>query len=450
MLKRLFSPVLLAMCALTTPAGAADAPLAPQDFATGLRIEGVDASAALYRLELPQQLYGGTAWPDLRDVRVFNSQGQAVPFWFDRPAAQLAQETRVPLRLFAIPMTAQVSRGDTIVVQTGQRRVEVAIPDRTTGDKADGQTYLLELGENGTRPQLTRMHFAWQPATANWRGQVTVFGSNDLRDWDRVTTSPLADLKAGNDNLRVDEVDLACQCDWRYWMLRLDAAAPQLTEATGIHSQIAQIERPALQLPSRIVSPTEIEYIMPRPAMPAALRVHLLQPNSVAPMEISVRPDSATPWRTVSSPVIYRLNSAGAEQVSPDLPLNQTTQAIRLVARGAGWDGVPMVYAVFEPRELIFNARGSGPFILAWGARAAGNATLPSQEHAFAGLAEPVMASVGAPVTLGGPERLTAESPAERAAAWQKFALWGVLVVGALALGWLAISLLRDARNKPQ
>ncbi|MFA9439202.1 DUF3999 family protein [Uliginosibacterium sp. sgz301328] len=450
MLKRLLSPVLLAMCALSTAAGAADVPLAPQDFANGLRIEGVDAGSALYRLELPQQLYGSTAWPDLRDVRVFNSQGQAVPFWLDKPAAQPAQESRVALRLFAVPTTARPGQEDTIVVQTGQRRVEVTLPDGSTGSKVDGQTYLLELPESGTRPQLTRIHLAWRAAKENWRGHVTVFGSNDLRDWDRVASSPLADLKAGNDSLRVDDVDLNCQCDWRYWMLRLDAAAPELVEATGIHSQAAQIERPALLLQSRIVSPTEMEYIMPRPAMPVALRVRLLQPNSVAPMEISVRPDSATPWRTVSSSVIYRLNSGGAEQVSPDVPLNQTTQAIRLVARGAGWDGAPMVYAVFEPRELVFNARGSGPFILAWGARAATDASLPEQERAFAGLAEPMMASLGAAVTLGGPERLTAESPAERAAAWQKFTLWGVLVAGALALAWLAISLLREARNKPQ
>lgn len=56
-----------------------EAPETPQDYATGMMLEAT-GSSPWYRVSLPLALYQQSAWPDLRDVRVFNRQGDTVPF----------------------------------------------------------------------------------------------------------------------------------------------------------------------------------------------------------------------------------------------------------------------------------------------------------------------------------------------------------------------------------
>jgi hypothetical protein len=438
---------LLALAALvgSIAAHAADAPLAPQDFANGMRIAGVDNTHAAWRLALPAQLYGETAWPDLRDIRVFNSEAQAVPFWLTRLEQAPAHHQRAPLTLFELPEARTRTTARSLVVQTDQRRVEVVLPD---GMSEASRVYLLELNQ-ATRPRLSSLNFTWQPTQANWRAAVTVMGSDDLRNWQHAASGMLADLAAGKDALRADSVDLACRCNWRYWMLRVDGDAPTLTTAAGVFDgERPAIDRPAVLLKAHAVSATEIEYSLPRPAEVNALRVRLAQHNAFAPMEISVRDNATAPWRRLRFTVAHRLGTPEAEQHSPDLPLGQTVQAVRLNARDAGWGrDAPLVYAVFEPREVVFNARGEGPFTLAWGARAAPAAALPAEVPIPRGEGAPPLATVAEAVTLGGPQRLDAPAPGDRASAWQRMLLWAVLIAGVVALAWLAMGLLRDARK---
>ena len=51
----------------------------PADYVTGVTLETTGTSP-WYRLSLPPAVYPGTAWADLRDVRVFNHLGETVPF----------------------------------------------------------------------------------------------------------------------------------------------------------------------------------------------------------------------------------------------------------------------------------------------------------------------------------------------------------------------------------
>ena len=55
------------------------APESPQDYAWGRSLT-TTASSPWYRVALPDDVYQQSVWPDLRDVRVFNHQGERVPF----------------------------------------------------------------------------------------------------------------------------------------------------------------------------------------------------------------------------------------------------------------------------------------------------------------------------------------------------------------------------------
>jgi hypothetical protein len=62
------------LCLVTATAAAE----APDDYAYVVPIEGVTGDA-LYRVPVPRVVHEATAFPDLRDLRVFNGVGEVVP-----------------------------------------------------------------------------------------------------------------------------------------------------------------------------------------------------------------------------------------------------------------------------------------------------------------------------------------------------------------------------------
>jgi hypothetical protein len=79
------------------------APESPQDYAWGRSLT-TTASSPWYRVALPDDVYQQSVWPDLRDVRVFNHQGERVPFTLQvQQEAQPAPKEQA-LRLFLLPL----------------------------------------------------------------------------------------------------------------------------------------------------------------------------------------------------------------------------------------------------------------------------------------------------------------------------------------------------------
>ena len=183
------------------------------------------------------------------------------------------------------------------------------------------------------------------------------------------------------------------------------------------------------------------------------LTITLPTDNAIARVEIATRGAAKDAWSPLGISTLYRFTGRGEDQTQGNVPAeDRVVQAVRIVARGAGWgEGAPVVQALVEPRVIVFNARGQAPFLLAWGARAADAAAMGARDpipgHApDASILDIPQAWPGTPVKLGGPERLTAQSAAERHAGKRKLALWIVLVAGAAALAWFAVRLLREAR----
>jgi hypothetical protein len=127
-------------------------------------------------------------------------------------------------------------------------------------------------------------------------------------------------------------------------------------------------------------------------------------------------------------------------------------KSIRIRPLGTSWgSGMPILEVERDPLSLVVNARGGGPFLLAWGSRAAADTAVP-----FAQLVPnltsdrlidiPPGQQRGDYRMLGGDEKRTAMSPAERAGRWQTTLVWIVLLGGAGALALLAFRLWREAR----
>ncbi len=84
---------------------AAAATVQPDDFAYG-RPLSLTADGAVYRLEIPQDIYAAVTRGDLGDIRIFNSAGTAVPHVLRRPP-ELKEELVVHNTLPFFPLYRQ-------------------------------------------------------------------------------------------------------------------------------------------------------------------------------------------------------------------------------------------------------------------------------------------------------------------------------------------------------
>ncbi|SPW23178.1 Uncharacterised protein [Cronobacter sakazakii] len=66
----------------------------------------MEGQSPWYRLPLPEAVYSQSAWPDLRDVRVFNAQGASLPFALDTTTPPAPAPQRAPLTVYRLGRTA--------------------------------------------------------------------------------------------------------------------------------------------------------------------------------------------------------------------------------------------------------------------------------------------------------------------------------------------------------
>jgi hypothetical protein len=147
--------------------------------------------------------------------------------------------------------------------------------------------------------------------------------------------------------------------------------------------------------------------------------------------------------------LLYRLTQNGQDVVQNELQLSgQIVQQLKLTVdeRGGGLGAeAPTVRFAVRSIQLVFLARGAGPYTLALGSATVKAANLPLStlipDYSAAKLATLGKATVdgGAVATPAS----TVTSAATIDTNWKKIGLWAVLLLSVLFLGAMAFSLLR-------
>jgi hypothetical protein len=441
------------LVALSSPACSTPSPgeLQPRDFAYGLTVAS-SAGEPFFRVAVPDYVFGETAWADLRDLRVFNAAAEPVPFARLTPPAA-SQTRRVPLRSFRL-QSAQPGGLPQIQVHAGGQGVELRMAPAATPET--GAEYLLALPEADDSTSFERLHLDWLQRRENWQQQVTVAVSRDLQSWTTVADGrPIMDLETDDgQRLKHPEValDRSAARSGRYWRLRFNPGfSPRLTSVEG-EVRAETPAPPGVRLTTSIEPQADRSVVVrlraPHPV--SQLRITPDEINSVLPIQVDGRESASGAWQPLARTVAYRLNAGGGEQRSDAVRLNgRLLQAIRLRPIGPAWGAqAPRVDVEREPVVLVVNARGAGPFLLAWGSRAAEDTSVPVATlvpRRTSG--EPIPLPEGRMMArreLGGESRLTALAPSERAARWQTTLVWVALVGGALVLGGLAVHVWRE------
>ncbi len=183
-----------------------------------------------------------------------------------------------------------------------------------------------------------------------------------------------------------------------------------------------------------------------------ALQMSLPQLNTIASSQWFVRASSAEPWRPLATETVYRLQNKKIEIRNPEvavptLPVREVK--IKVDMRGGGLGaGEVNLSARYHPIEVLFAARGNGPFMLGvgLGAKVIDTSRLPVASI-VPGWSQKTRAEIAA--VSAAPLSANANiKPTDAVSPWgtvdgRKLVLWTVLFLAVAVLGFMAYRLSR-------
>ena len=404
-----------------------------------------------YRLDVPMALHFAAKYGDLRDLRVFNAEGQALAY-----ALVAGQgETRDSLREHAVkwfPLYAEPgdsSAPPNLRVQRNSSGTLIELLDEpaTTGKPAQLRGWLLDA--SGLAEPLLRLQLDWADGQEGFQ-RFSIEASDDLQAWQPWGSGQLARLSFAGERVEQRQVELPGR-KARYLRLLWQSPqqAPQLTSATLRSQRSDSVASPLVwSQPLTAVRSPDGEYQWQLPLALPLQRVHveLTQANSLAPIRVSGRGEGKGAWQALAQGLLYRLPENGVEIRQDELSLpGFAVQQLRLQVdeRGGGLGSEPpQIKVALRATQLVLLQRGSPPYRLALGRAGAESAALPLATL-IPGYQPARLQQLGTAKVQLQADDLAQQQVAVTDSRWKRWGLWLVLLLGVGLLALMAVSLLR-------
>jgi hypothetical protein len=456
-------PWIAVLFALHGPLPAAE--LSAADFQWHATLETAGRSG-LVRAPLPADALARLQSRSAADLRVFDGQGQPVPFALAAPPLPDAAARQSTASFRALPLHA-AEPGRALPRGAVQLKVDSSPAAQSVWVRLSGS----QAADSASAPRLPAALFDTralkEPITAlvlkaslppNAPVQVRASSSPDLENW---TPVPLqgrvyrfeGEGAPANDRLELHE---PLRLENRY--LRLDWSGQQGVAVDSVSGLVAagppQAQRPATSLPApNADGAAALEWELPFATPVAQLEITTARANTLLPLRILGRNQVSEPWRFLGHAVVYRLGPPGQESVNlPAALQHPSVHWLRLEAtHGTRLQGVPLaVRALFDPIDVVFVAGSETPYHLAAGRESTPAAALPL------GMLAATTSSRIADLPLAQVRDARIAPPSVRPA-WlprgldgRTAGLWAVLLVAVLVLGGVAWSLLRQVKRGEQ
>nr|WP_288911500.1 DUF3999 domain-containing protein [uncultured Pseudomonas sp.] len=423
----------------------------PADFAHQVQL-ALSGEGPWYRLALPLEIQLQARQTDLSDLRVFNAAGQAQAYALVRETARSRENSTTDVKWFPLYNAADDNeRAPSVRVQSSANGtlVQVQPSSRLEAGEEELRGWLLDA--SAIKAPLQQLILDWTSERDGFQ-RFTIEASDDLQHWQAWGEGQVARLTFADERVEQHEVSLPGQ-PARYLRLLWESpsSAPVLTSA-----QLQSGSRESLPLPLVWSQPLagsttkagQYTWQLPMGLNVEQVQVELSQANSLAPVTLAGRRESSQPWQSLGSGLLYRLTQNGQDVLQNQLQLSgQTVQQLKLTVdeRGGGLGAqAPALRFAVRPTQVVFLARGEGPYSLALG-----NATMKAASLPLATLVpdyKPSRLATLGTATLSGAATstpVTAATPATIETNWKKIGLWAVLLISVLVLAAMALSLLR-------
>lgn len=426
------------------------------DFAYGYTLE-VDGDGAIYSLTLPEDVYHGLTRADRGDLRVFNSQGIAVPHHIKR-AEQLTKLTQADVSLPVFPLYIdeshpQTGDGNQVHIVTNDKGAIIDINYGKAGTDASRKVsaYLLDSSQLSQVPNALVIN--WQESEGDFVTSVQVEGSDDLNHWQSVVThSTLSNLHYGGHTLIQRRIDLPLH-KLKYLRLSWTGGKPLLV--AGVTAQFpATYLSQERKWSSFTVTSTDTKnhyyYFDTHSVLPAdRVNVELPQRNTLVMISLESASSDKGPWYSRYQGLLYDLQFQGNQLKTPDQIMNVTTHRywrLQILNQEGELEGKPQLRLGWIPEQLFFIAQGEAPFTLAYGSARVGPVDTPLaqllSEDKIQNEQQLIKAAqLGSRIELGNKDKLR---PARPPTDWKQVVLWLVLLFGVAALAFMAMRLYKQ------
>ncbi|MFW6374090.1 MAG: DUF3999 domain-containing protein [Thermodesulfobacteriota bacterium] len=428
------------------------------DFAFGLVLKP-EGPGAVYQVTPPEAVYRRVTRPDLGDIRVFNANGEPVPHALRRPDPAEAGEEPPWISLPFFPLfQAPSEEGGDVWLQIITDDTGAILRTRPKNrDEADiPGAYLVDAGKLAEPPNALRLD--WTQSGDSLVARVSVSAGRDLNEWvTLVPSTTLVRLRYGEHRLSRQTIQLP-RPQARYlrisWPEAARSARITAVEARGlsksgrsarlyvqISGHSAEGEKPAFEFDAGGRFPAD------------EVTVLLTEPNSLIQGALFSRPREEAEWRFRARGLFHHLVVEDTELVGDPVSISMVSDRywrLEIESEDAGLGGSPPVLELgYIPHELLFLARGAGPFTLAFGSYQAEPAAAPANpllqmvnRKDRGGLIR--RASTGEMIPLAGADGLIPPPPP---IPWKRYLLWAVLILGVAAVGWMAWGVYRQMQS---
>ncbi len=422
----------------------------------------------------------------LGDLRVRNAAGETMPFaWIDEPPPATAPQ-RTPARLYKVPLPP----ADAASAIEGHPRQAWIVDTKAAGE----DLLRLDLGLEHDTQGVYTLRLEASDDLQHWRTLKDGAQLVQLQSLPQVGTTGALASQADREHLVADGIDLD-DVPARYLRLTTDprSAIPPLVSATVTRAPHRDAPPPldwSEPLPASGCEASSCDYPLPRNAAVAEVQVTPSDVDTIGQVmvmgqvEIGRAPpprhallhgplhalrlkaerastQAGPAWDTAAVANVYWLtqSNGGPELHSPPVRLGgETWHALRLETLGPITQlghAAPTVRIGVRPRQLVFVARGAGPFVLA---RAAADepsvpmtlaALMPGRAPGAAlppATATVASAPAATPSAASTPAIAAASAPTGTHTPW----LWAALLAGLALMGGMAWSLLRKPAAPPR
>ncbi|HSC81982.1 MAG TPA: DUF3999 domain-containing protein [Pseudomonas sp.] len=423
-----------------------------QDYAVQVPLE-VSGNGPWYRLDLPMALQMAAQHADLRDLRVFNAEGEALAYALT-PASALPTEKReeAALKWFPLLGEADQATAPAIRVQRSSAGTVVEVTPEAAATGAQVRRGWL-LDASAFDHPLHRLRLDWSSTEEGFQ-RFSIEASDDLQHWSSWGDGQIARLSFANERIDQREIELpGGQARYLRLLWLTPQQAPTLLAAQAVSIQRAVAQPPLVWselLPAHVGKAGEFSWALPLSLPLERLKVALPQANTLAPVALSARQDGSPQWHPLARGLLYRLPQDGQEVVHDEIelygmPLRELRMQVDPRGGGLGSER-PQLQVAMRASQAVFLARGSAPYRLAIGRTAGQSAALPL-DMLIPGYTAQRLSELGrATAPAAVPAALEPVAAQQSASDWQRIGLWAVLLAGVALLGGMAFSLLRKPK----
>lgn len=431
----------------------------PDKYAYGAEIELSDSESMFSKVVLDNNIYTQTISPTLNDVRIFNRNGQIVPFTLVNEFDRLQDTQKFDMIIYPLnqvsPNAENNNENGNYAVSIQGKDININV-DRS-GDKR-GQyivTYLLQLPANSSiNAPISNLQLLFSPQD-NWQATANIAYSSDLKYWDTaVNNVPIMTLTNNDDNtLILNDVSFQPHSGYKSknWLITLYSQSPiPILNKAIASSQKTYINNTYFPINFSVDSSDEhtIIYSLPTTQPVKELTIDLNNSRSVLPTSIYYKKNATDKnWIKLDDRII-RKTEQNDEPAHFTLN-NQLISQIKLETINSSFEQTPSVIAYRNKVDIIFNSANNAPFILAWGSATAMPASL-NQTSLLSPQDDIVsipFAYIGKEVKLSGEKALNSNDSKE-SSGFPKWIIWLGLIAGAGVLVLLAIKLAKEIKKQ--